>query len=111
VVGVRNTITGNTVYENPVNLPNTGHGIIIEGDDNVVSGNVIYNNSGDGVQLIDALNVVIIGNRCTANANYGVNETGTSDYTLLDGNNLIGNTVGSHTVDAPNSLVGDNRTV
>lgn len=108
ILGDDCVITGNGLYDTTGRLR---HGIYIEANDCVVSGNIIdCNGSGDGVRLVDSINTVISDNRITNNGGYGVNETGTSDYTLLDGNNLRGNTTGSHTVDAANSIVGDNIT-
>lgn len=61
----------------------------------------------DGIRIEDSNDTIITGSRITGCAGYGVNEVGTSDYTLLDGINLRGNTTGAHTVDAANSVVGD----
>lgn len=95
-------VTGNQCNYNP-------NGIYVNGsNDVVVSGNQAYGGSQDGCRINNALNTVVVGNRFRGNTGYGVNELGTSNYTLLDGNNLRGNTAGAHTVDALNSLVGDN---
>jgi len=62
----------------------------------------------DGVSIQDAVRCAILNCRITGTSHrYGVDETGTSDYTLLDGSVLSGNGVGAHTVDALNSIVGD----
>ena len=80
---------------------------IHDADDCVISGNLIAGCLTDGILLYNAQDTVISDNRITGNTGQGVNETGTSDWTLLDGCNLRGNTAGAHTVDAANSRVGD----
>jgi len=105
----RNVAIGSAVYLNK------RHGIIITNENyDVISGCEIWDNSQeaansyDGVFLNNAIDTVVDGCRIgSAQQRYGVNEYGTSDYTLLDSCNLRGNTTGAHTVDALNSVVGD----
>jgi len=106
VNAIRTVIEGNVLITKMANR--NRHGIHILADRCTVSGNWIALMATDGIRLTDALDAIITGNNITGCGGYGVNETGISDYTLLDGNNLRGNTTGAHTVDALNSLVGDN---
>lgn len=72
---------------------------------------IISNNSiegcRDGVRIENSTHITVVGCSITGCSGYGVNELGTTDYTLLDGCDLNGNTTGAHTVDALNSVVGD----
>jgi len=104
VGGTNNVILGVVVYHGAAD------GIHVTGNDTVVSSCQLYNCGGDGIEIVDAFRTIVSSNRITGCGGYGVNETGTSDYTLLDGNILTNNVAGSHTVDAVNSVIGDNIT-
>jgi len=88
---------------------------IIGANDVLILGCYIADNSltsaraYDGVSILNAVRCAIKGCRITGSSQrYGVDENGTSDYTLLDGCILLGNGTAAHTVDALNSVVGDN---
>lgn len=96
---------------------NRRHGAEILADDIRISGT--FKNNGqeladwfDGIMIYNANNTIVVNVRAFDDQTpkmqrYGVNETGTSDYTLLDASNVRGNLTGGHTVDAANSVVGD----
>lgn len=98
-----------TVVANQL-LNNQRHGIAISNSANgtIIEGNICIDNDSNGINISNSDGCVIIGNRVSGSV-YGVAETGTSDYTLLDGNNLRHNTY-AHSVDASNSIVGENIT-
>ena len=98
ITGTENIINGSFEED-------TVDGIAILNNDNVVSGAVIKNEGRDGIRIIDATDNVITGCRITGCVGYGVNETGTSDYTLICGCNLRGNTTGSYTFVGTNSSI------
>jgi len=98
----KNTLSSNTI------IASTNYGISLNSSDsNVIDGNVIDTVTNyDGIYLLDSDHTVITDNRIVACGDRSVEEAGTSDYTLLDGNNVNGNTT-AHNVDAGNSVVGD----
>ena len=80
-------------------------GIVVSMNDTRIIGG--YHNNHHGIQVLNAFNTIIFGIRAAGNSGVGVDESGTSDYTFLHGNNLLGNGT-PHTVDAANSVVADN---
>ena len=52
----------------------------------------------------------VMGVTATGNTNYGIRESGTSDYTMCVGNYAVGNTAGAIDVDASGSVNQHNQT-
>ena len=103
-----NTIAGNwigTDASGTADQGNNGDGILIDGDDNVVTGNVISGNNNDGIQI----NGGATGNRVLGNL-IGMNRLG--DLALANtgaGINIFGggNTVGGTTAGERNVISGN----
>ena len=130
VLGHNNTITG--IVVNPILAPDWqfkngftvsgnnniisactangqgGSGVSITGNGTTITGSNFNSNGVDGIKITNAFRTIITATHSTFNVGYGVNETGTSDYTLFDGNILLNNTAGNYTVDAANSVLGEN---
>jgi hypothetical protein len=93
---VQARLIGNWVGEN-------GHeGILVEAPQAVVTGNTCIGNGSSGIdpkgiRIYSTTDCVVTGNLCSdggvSHQQYGVAEEGTSDYNLVSGNDLRGNTV------------------
>lgn len=88
-------------------LQGNGSGVTVSlSDDCVVDGNICKGNTGGhGVLLSNALRCIVSDNHLRSNK-YAIEELGTTDYSVICGNNLSGNTT-SNTID----LVGAHSTV
>jgi len=67
---------------------NGSHGIG-PGDDGIINANIIEDNAGDGIRLIDDPRCVTTGNRCSGNTGYGI-------YSNADDNVISGNYCGGN---------------
>jgi parallel beta-helix repeat protein len=92
-------IDGNTCFENNM------HGIrCYESKNIIISNNVCFNNSTpgqpyDGINIVNGLNLIIIGNRCCDDKSartqrYGISIEGVYGYSVIVGNNVSDNAVG-----------------
>ena len=117
-----NVVNNNNCYKNNFE----GIWLTHSSDNNTVSGNVcinngqdptgIYLNDDDGIKIHDSTYNIISDNRCTdtqgtKTQEYGIEETGSSNYNTISDNDLRGNktTDGLSVVGAATSIVG-NRT-
>jgi len=79
----------------------TATGIRLDGaDDCVLEDNIIYDHphtgaGGYGIYLNDSLRTTVTGNQIELNDTRGIEETGTTDYTLIEDNDLSGNAGGA----------------
>lgn len=97
--GLKGNLTGNYIASNG------SHGIqLTNDDDTVVASNVICDNGGDGINC-PADDCVLVGNRIFGNAGNGIEVTATANDTIVDANNLKGNT-GTNFVDSGTGTMG-----
>lgn len=80
-------LINNEVYDN------VGNGIVYDGNEKVVtgtiSGNIVYNNTGDGIYL-NLANVTVKDNKCYSNASRGIGAENVND-TLIEANKVYDN--------------------
>jgi parallel beta-helix repeat protein len=112
------SLTGNVVHTNGE------AGIMLaRSTDNLVNGNICYNNGqdssvGDGIKLVDqtgayCLRNIINANRCfddqeTKTQRYGINTTGNSNYQTIVGNDTTGNKNGGLVTVGADNVVDHN---
>ena len=97
-------ISGNKI----TGAPSASYAIQVKSVNNVsVSDNVVTKH-GDAVYLQDSIGSVFMGNIFYDNVD-GIDEGGTSDYTIAVGNNLRGNSGTNNNVDALHSISEHNQ--
>jgi len=96
----QHTIIGNSIFDNSY----IGLYVRSTSNYNTIIGNQIYNNGDDGIRIEDSEYNLIKGNIVRGHTNagvYGVDEDGTADNNIIEGNDLSGNT-------SPAEIIGAN---
>jgi parallel beta-helix repeat protein len=88
------------------------HGIFVSGNSCVVEGNDCRYNRTDGIHAETGDRILISGNTCENNANYGIKIDADADYCRVEGNITTANTTGSvHVANAncDNTVITNNN--
>ncbi|MHA2366493.1 MAG: NosD domain-containing protein, partial [Candidatus Hodarchaeales archaeon] len=82
------------------------HGIFLDpSDHNVISDNLISDNTGNGIDLEDSDNTTISDNTVINNDGYGVDLDGSSDENSVTGNDFVGNNINGMSQASDNGLL------